>query len=257
MGFGAPQVVDGHPRAGLPFGIFSVLTLRESADMHWANGIEWESLTCAPASAISDPDCTPMDLFFDEFGDTGMADAFDVYGSSKCGTPGGPGYAEAEERATAHLLAREEAQVEANVWAAMAAQAVDLNPAGALTPEKALAALEGWMGRTYGSLGVIHGTRQAASLWSRQVDPSGSRLLTKIGTPVSAGAGYPGTSPVGAAPATGEQWVMASPALFGYRGSTFAAAQLDRAKNDMYAVAQRLYVVGFDPCGVAAVRMTV
>ena len=124
-----------------------------------------------------------------------------------------------------------------------------------------LAALEGWLGSVYGSLGVIHADREAASLLP-DVEKTGARLLTKLGTPVSAGGGYPGTAPTPLdqpAPdrVEGERWLYASPALFGYRGSVFTDSALDRAKNDHYAVATRLYVVGHDPCGVAAVRMTI
>lgn len=160
-----------------------------------------------------------------------------------------------EESATAQLLAREEAQAEAVVWSFMAAQATDLNPAGALPEAEALAVLEGWMGRVYGSLGVIHGSRWAASLWSKRLHSSGSKLLTRLDTPVSAGAGYPGTGPTGTAPGAGEEWVFASPALFGYRGSVFTSSAPDLTRNDYYALAERNYVIGFDPCGVGAVRL--
>lgn len=258
MSFGPPQVVEGQPRVGLPFGLFSVLSLREASDPHWANGIEWETMTCSPASAILDADCdTNIDKFFNGNGEIGEAAGFTVYGSHKCGTPGGRVDLAADEFATAHLLAREEAQAETSVWAQMAAQATDLNAAGALPADEALALLEGWMGSVYGSLGAIHGSRQAVSLFDNAVRANGSRLLTRIGTPVVAGGGYPGTSPAGAAPAAGETWVFASPALFGYRGTIMGHQALDRNNNDMYALAERNYVVGFDPCGVGAVRMDV
>jgi hypothetical protein len=115
------------------------------------------------------------------------------------------------------------------------------------------------MGDGYGSLGAIHADRGAASLWSTNgaVKASGQRLLTTVGTPVSAGAGYPGTSPSGAAAAAGETWVFAAPAMFGYRGSVQSTSALDRGRNDFLAIAERNYVVGFDPCGVGAVRMTI
>jgi hypothetical protein len=256
MGYEPPQVVEGQPRVGLPFGLFSVLSLRGASDPHWANGIEWEAMTCGPVSGISDPDCdTDIDKFFREMSQVGEATSFTVYGSAKCGAPGGGAFQKAEEAAQAHLLAREEAQAEAQVWARLAAQATDLNAAGALAPAEALALLEDWMGRVYGSLGAIHGSRAAVSILDTRVNASGSRLLTKVGTPVVAGAGYPGSSPAGAAHAAGETWVYASPALFGYRGQVSSYRTLDQTQNDVYALAERSYVVGFDPCGVAAVRM--
>lgn len=256
MGYAPALAVEGQPRVALPYGLFSVLTLRGSDDAHWSNGIEWQAMTCDPASSILDPSCTNSpEKFFGDMNVPGEADGFVVYGSATCGTPGSNALQEGEERAQAHLLAREEAQAEANLWARLADEAVDINPAGALSRRAALAKLERWMGSSYGSLGVIHAPRDAASLFPDLKGSSG-RLLTALGTPVAAGAGYPGTSPTGANPAANETWVFASPAVFGYRGPVFTSTALDHEKNDYYALAERQYVIGFDPCGVAAVRMS-
>jgi hypothetical protein len=261
MAFGPPQVVEAQPRVGLPHGLFSVLTLRNADDPHWANGIEWEAMSCSPVTALStfdNPDCsTQFNKQFAPANSRGSAFGFGVYGSAKCGTPGGRIDQKAEEFATADLLAHEEKQAEFVVWKRMAAQATDLHPSGALDPLPALSALEEWMGDVYGSLGVIAGSRGVVSLWSQYIKASGSRLLSQIGTPIAAGAGFPGTSPAGAAAAAGEAWVFASPALFGYRGEVFTASALDRNKNDFYAMSERNYVIGFDPCGVGAVRMNI
>lgn len=262
MGYAAPLKVEGQPRENLPYGLFSVLTLRESNDAHWSNGIEWEAMTCDPASGIDNPDCeTEIEKVFADWGLTGEATSFTVYGSFKCGAPGGRNFEDAKASAIAHLLAREQNQAESYLWERLAAQATDIHPSGALDPLSALAALEKWLGFTYGSLGVINADRGAVTLVSDAVRASGSRLLTQVGTPVIAGGGYPGTSPAGADPAAGETWVFASPALFGYRGQVFdssarAGDLLDRTNNDLYAIAERQYVIGFDPCGVAAVRMS-
>jgi hypothetical protein len=198
-----------------------------------------------------------MTKVFRGSGGVGEAVPFTAVGSYKCGTPGGPAFQRGEEFATADLLAHEQAQVEAFLWSRLAAEATDLNAAGALSPAQALAALEDYIGQTYGSLGVIHGSRGSASTLDTRIVQSGSRLVTKVGTPVVAGAGYLGLSPALAAPAAGETWLFASPTLFGYRGEVFTNAALDRTKNDHYALAERQYVVGFDPCGVGAVRMTI
>jgi len=259
MGYGAPQVVEAQPRIALPFGLFSVVALREASDPHWTNGVEWQAVSCDPVTAQEwqdDPDCdTEIENFFRGPAGTGRASAFTAVGSFKCGTPAGRAFQEGEENAVADLLAHEQSQVESATWRRMAAEATDLNPGGALDMGPALAALEDWIGQEYGALGVIHGTRGAVSVMDTRVSSSGSRLATKVGTPVVAGAGYRGTSPTNVAAAVGETWVYASPALFGYRGQVFTTTALDRAKNDHYAIATRQYVVGFDPCGVAAVRM--
>lgn len=262
VGFsGAPEVVEAMPRVGLPYSLFSVLTLRESRDGRWTGGIEWEALTCDPVTGLDqfdDPDCqTEFEKVFSDLNVIGEARPFSVYGSAKCGVPGGRVDLKAEEQAVANLLVREEVQAEQALWRRLATAATDLNPAGALDPPSALAALEKWLGSVYGSLGAIHGDRGAISMLSKRVSASGTRLLTKVGTPVVAGGGYPGTSPAGAAAADGETWVFASPALFGYRGQVFPRSALDQRNNDFYSIAERDYVIGFDPCGVAAVRMLV
>jgi len=258
MGYGPPVVVEAEPRRELPYGLFSVLALRQSSDPHWMNGITWESVSCDPVTGADwqdDPDCdTDFDKFFRGPGENGEATQFITTGSYLCGAPGGPAYSRGKEFAEADLLAHEQQQAEAFVWRKLAAEASDLNAAGAVSPEEGLALLEGWMG-DFGSLGVIHLPREAASILSKRLNPSGSRLTTKIGSPVVAGSGYPGTSPAGAAPAAGEVWAFVSPALFGYRGEVMSHAVLDRTKNDHYALAERPYVVGFDPCGVGAVRL--
>jgi hypothetical protein len=261
LGYGPPQVVEALPRQPMPFGLFSVLSLRpDSESSRWANGIEWETASCDPVTAFDwqdDPDCdTEFEKFFRGPGAVGTGRPFTVVGSYKCGTPGGQAFQRGEEFATADLLATEERQAEMFVWRRLAAAAADVNPGGALGPAAALAALEDWLGDAYGSLGVIHGPRGLVSMLDTLVNASGSRLLTKVGTPVAAGAGYPGSAPGGAPAAAGETWVLASPALFGYRGEVQTHAALDRQKNDHYALAERQYVVGFDPCGVGAVRMT-
>ena len=264
MGYGPPQVVESQPRQALPYGLFSVLDFRNASDPHWANGIEWESMTCAPASGIEDPDCETF-LPEDEGGGgfekfftsvvRGSAVGFTVYGSDTCGIPGASAFRDAEENATAHLLTREEGQAEAAVWRRLASQATDVHPSGAVSPSRALGLLEKWMGGVYGSLGVIHADREAATMLDTHLEREGSRLVTEIGTPFVAGGGYPGTSPAGAA-TPDVAWMFASPALFGYRGEVFSERVIDQRNNDVYALAERQYVVGFDPCGVAAVRMT-
>jgi hypothetical protein len=368
MSYAPPKDVEALPRAGLPFGLFSVVAFRESSDGHVFNGIQWRAMDCGPVSAVENPGCSTFgpgatEKDFSPALVPGEAESFLVYGTDKCGASARQ-LQEGEENATARLLAREEAQAEAAVWRRLAAVAEDLHPSGPLSPARALATLERWLGSQYGSLGAIHGDRGAVTLLDTLVAPQGSRLVSKVGTPVVAGAGYPGTglivdevqrvtvtdtsdevtSPSGTftltlmgrttapiafdataadvrdavqalflaedgttdievtatggplpgsvdltfdgpyvglplttangsgltnagvavtavteggdpAPVADEAWLIASPALFGYRGPVLAASALDQGNNDHYAIAERQYVVGFDPCGVGAVRM--
>jgi hypothetical protein len=196
----------------------------------------------------------------------GNATGFLVYGTHKC-SPVGISLQEAQSRAVLLLQAREEYRAEQAFWTGdlgntpnLVTGAVTLG-GGAVAPEVALALLEDWIADNYGSLGVIHVTRGAALalIAAKLVERDGGVLRTLIGTPVVAAAGYPGTSPAGANPAAGTSWGFVSPAVFGYRSEVFDATSrvgdlLNRATNDMYAIAERIYLLGFDNCGTAAVN---
>jgi hypothetical protein len=200
-------------------------------------------------------------------GDSGLATPFTVYGHYAC-SPIGRSLSAAQDLATAHLMEREEARVEQAFWTGdlsnvpnLVGSATDITPVGG-SPNAAggVALLEQFIATNYGSLGVIHMTRAAATmaLADDVLTTSGSRLTTKLGTPVAAGAGYPGTGPQGEVPAEAATWMYASPALFGYRSEVFTSSArpgdlLALGTNDLTAIAERSYLIGFDPCGVAAV----
>lgn len=266
------QVVEGIARQPLPYGLFSVLVPRSTADPHWQNteGVQWETLGCNPASGIGewcteDGEVTGLPKNLDVgAGDIGEASPFTVYGSYTC-TPVGHSLEYAEQRATEHLMAREEARAEQALWTGdldnggFAAGAVDA-AAGALSLRRAVARLEGWIAETYGSQGVIHMTREAALLAvaADVVTVRNSGLYTELGTPVVAGSGYPGTGPTGQDPTDAQSYLYATPALLGYRSEVFpsvspAVAGFDKGSNDLHAVAERTYLIGYDPCGTAYV----
>jgi hypothetical protein len=124
-----------------------------------------------------------------------------------------------------------------------------------------LGLLEAIIGQQYGALGVIHLPRAVAlqALGEHLLETKGGRLQTMLGTPVVAGAGYPGSGPDGSS-IPGKPWIYASAALFGYRSDVFTSSNragdlLDRASNDLYAVAERTYLLGFDDCTTAAVQI--
>jgi hypothetical protein len=252
---GAAQAVEGQPREALPFGLFSTVHFRETDRVRWENGVEWESLVCAPVSGVTAEDAAcigDLEYFFRDSCDVGEAHVMTVWGAVKYGVGTGRSLERAEEAAQALLLAREEAQVEALLWQVLLDSApTDVHSGGAVSPALGLALLEDWIGQVYGSLGVVHASRAVASLLDTAVSSRTNRLVTTLGTPVVAGAGYGSYG----TPTATTTWVHATPALFGYRGSVFKATSFDHDKNDMYAVASRQYVVGFDPCGVGAVRV--
>lgn len=281
--FAPPLVLQDTPapRQPLPFGLFSILPWTDTGDVHWLNGVQWESVGCSPASGIGDPSCTPdgsgntqatgLPKVFNVGSQNASAGVFTVYGDYKCSPFGhGDDLTFAQERANQSLLAREEARVEQALWSGDLGNkpsfqgATDLTPGGgAVSPIVALATLEKYLGSVYGSLGVIHVGRGAVNYLGQNqaIVAVGSRLFTRLGTPVVAGSGYTNTSPTGSTPASGEHWAYATPAIFGKRSEVFTSSErrgdlLDRNTNDLYAIAERSYLVGFDNCGVGAIRFT-
>ena len=122
---------------------------------------------------------------------------------------------------------------------------------GTLPPPDALAAVEDFLATSYGSLGVLHMSRGVALRLTGPAGPilaTGGRLHTTVGTPVVAGARY------------SSDRIVATPALLGYRSEVFTSSAtpgdlLDRARNDLYAVAERSYLVGWDDCPIGAATL--
>jgi len=266
------DLVAGAQRIPLPFGLLSVVDLRPDESAHWrGGGVVHEYLDPFTVDSIgpvqnpqSDTAGLPKNLGFpmDESGDDldpGFihSDTFTVYGhfvvSPIAWTP-----EQAQARATENLLTFEEREAEHNFWTGEKGNQPNLTDGvidnGTFDVSKinaAIGALERFIADTYGSLGVIHMNRQlaAAGMTSGTLKANGSKLFTALGTPVVAGAGYPSGS------------IRATPALFGFRSDIFTSSEvrgdlLDRTKNDLYAVAERTYLIGFDPTGVGSVTIT-
>lgn len=265
------DLVAGAPRVQLPFGLFSVLDFRPDGSAHWrGGGVQFEYLDPFTVDSIgpvqspqSDTEGLPKNLDFPEdSGDTrdpgfDSADTFTVYGHYKV-SPIGWTPETAQARATDVLLAFEERAAERDFWTGEQGNQPNLTDGVAAVGtwdiskiNSAIGALERFIADTYGSLGAIHMNRQlaAAGMTSGTLKANGSRLFTALGTPVIAGAGYPSGS------------IRATPALFGYRSDIFTSSArrgdlLDTTKNDLYAVAERTYLIGFDPTGVGSVTIT-
>lgn len=259
-----PQVVTGAPRAPLPYGLFSILGFR-GGEERWENGVLFEGITCDPAGGIGAPDCDPEETIglpksLDANGSpVGEASPFTVYGHHTCSPIGGT-FARAQDLANQHLQVREEARVEQALWTGDLGNVPNLSGAngyaapvnlGTLSPWRAVSLLEQELAARYGSLGVIHMSREIASRLTKEGDlvRQGGRLFTALGTPIVAGTGYASDRIVG------------TPALFGYRGEVFSSSNrpgdlLDRSNNDLYAVAERTYLVGFDECAVLEVTVS-
>ncbi len=262
-----PALVQGAARTPLPFGLFSTFTFRTGD--RWESGVSWDSPTCDPASGIGQWVCPPDTVvglpkdLDPNGGVVGVATPFTVYGHFNC-SPVGSG--DAAELALAHLLSREEQAVEYALWTGNLGNIPNLREAGPVmggAPQSVgdgLAYLEYVIATGYGSVGVIHMTRGMAllALGEDLLETVGGRLQTRLGTPVVAGSGYDGTGPAGTPALTaGQSWAYATPALFGYRSEPFSPGEpvLDRGQNVLMALAERNYLIGYDPCGTAAVLL--
>ncbi|QGJ88883.1 hypothetical protein PBI_TEAMOCIL_29 [Microbacterium phage Teamocil] len=250
-------------RTALPYGLGSVLGWRNGD--RFMTGVNWVSITCDPAGGRGGPHCDPEDVVglpkeFTGERTSGEALPFVVYGHDQCNIAGGNSPEEAQEFATNHLLAREEARAEQALWTGDLGNVPNFSGANGYdapvalgdyaTALEALAAVEQGLAERYGSLGVIHMSRYTATILGKHLEKRGGRLYTRgLDTPVVAGSGYPDAQIVG----TG--------ALIGYRGDVITSSDrpgdlLDRANNTMYAVAEREYVIGFDPCPVVQAGIT-
>jgi hypothetical protein len=164
------------------------------------------------------------------------------------------------------LLATETAGAEHQVWTGLAGATPFLSDAptelaeGETGVALSVGLLDEFIGDTYGAVGVIHCTRAFATvaIAASAMEVRNGRLFSVLGTPVVAGAGYPGTGPANADPDGATQWAYATPSLLVYRSEVFspddpAGSLLDRGKNDLYAIAERRWLVGWDGTGVGAV----
>lgn len=268
------QFVDGPPRVPSPYGLFSVLTVRQPGDQHWQMGVEWESESCAGVGGFGpllDCDVPPSGLPREEGDNAGpvLGDAtpFTVYAEYSC-SPVGRSLADMQRLATLRLQAREESGAERFLWTGelgntpvIADSDAEVLSAVPATPVTALALLEKFAGDAWGGQGVVHVSKLGAVVLTQNgvIKESGSKLVTNMGTPVIAGNGYPGTGPGNTDPEDGTSWAYITPPLIGYRGDieTDSGRQgdlLDRGTNDMTVLAERTYLIGFDPCGIGAVN---
>lgn len=263
MAFAPATTVQGPVRLPLPYGLFSVVSLAEAVTERWENGVNWQALTCDPVAIVvgdcDDPTGFPME-FPEECPPWGEADAFTVYGTARF-TPIAGDLAEGQRLAREVLLAREQAAVEAQVWSLLQAGTPTVVTGG--TAARALGDLEKWIGDVYGSLGVIHASRNAATTLvdARLIKASSGGMYTELGTPVVVGAGYDGSDEGGDPPSSGTEFIAASPAMFGYRSQVIEDSNrpgdlMDRTTNDLYGIAERNYLIGIDPCGTAFASLT-
>lgn len=193
-------LVEGASRLPLPYGLFSVVSMRPSGD-RWENGVLWEPGTTGELGGVPGQDCeSPAEIDLGitaNVEDAAEAAPFTVYGYYH-GNPIATSFEVAQAKAL-DLLSREEARVEKALWTGDLGNAPSLAGTAELLEVddpydyvEGIALLEQSIAADYGSLGVIHMTRQMAviGLSLQALETRNGRLLTALGTPVVAGAGY-------------------------------------------------------------------
>ncbi|GAA3172644.1 hypothetical protein GCM10020001_118930 [Nonomuraea salmonea] len=263
------------------FGLFSVAQWPVEADPHWRCGVQWEPYACGPARLYPIDQCAegePPEKQVEEGTPLVEATPLVVYGGYHCKLPGRTVPADIEDRARQSLALGEQRAVEEAVWTGAAGNspwlaspdATVLNAAetpgagDALKAIGAIAALEAYLGATYGGLGVIHVPRGAvpALAFYQQIVRDGSVLRTVLGTPVAAYGGSPNTGPAGEPAPAGTAWAYATGPVAIRRGEVLVtptpvpAAGFDRKTNQVHLLAEREYVVGWD-CLLGAALMDI
>jgi hypothetical protein len=289
---GARLIVNGPDFATLPYGLWDSLQQRTPDDPHWQNGVTWQDFCPNTTGMTMYEECItvtgtgvappPMPTLTANVTRTDRgATPFSVYAEYD-GSPIGLDFDKAAAEAQ---IARVEnyhmekafwtglAAGQPTVWPHLAANALLLDSAGitlqsAASPivtggagaAQALGALEKQLGTCYSGQGYIHVSRSAlnalvdAHLINVE-DARDGKLITPNGNILVVGGGYPGTSPAGAAPAAGTEWIYATGAVFGYRSEVYVRQMpedFDRAKNTVKLLAYRTYLLGFECCNIAA-----
>jgi hypothetical protein len=125
----------------------------------------------------------------------------------------------------------------------MIAGADDVLDATGYTPTYALAVAEQAIGEAYPGTGIIHMSRQAATVLWENLVVSGGRMQTLQGTPVVIGAGYDNANTL---PDPTTSLFATGPVIL-YRGDVDTREQaINKAHNEVSYVAQRDYVIGWD-----------
>jgi hypothetical protein len=288
---GFRQIIEGPVFTPLPDFLWDAVqhpsTTGENA--HWQQGVTWiercggSGSTYEECIAVTGSGGTPAAgaALADNVDQLSRgATPFTVYAEFDC-APVGQDYA--QDKAVEALARMESYQVsrafwtgtaggQTTVWPHLASnttlddpQGIRLQTAasplvtGGDDPAAALGQVEASLAQCYGGQGLIHIPYSAlpsfkANSLIRQDTPAGP-WMTAAGNIVVPGVGYTGSSPAGAAPATGTSWIYATGAMFGFRSEVYARefpGTFDRAKNTVKMLASRTYLFGFECCHFGA-----
>lgn len=277
----ARKLVAPPARIPLSYGLLSAAKPVEDADVHWRLGVRSEPEPCGPAGVYIDSCPVTGGGVVKAATDLGeecrASTPFTVYSLPVCAPVGE--YAMAERTATGALTNGEARAVEREFESGefgttphlaentqvigedgcieQTAASTPVTGVGAVDLVHAIAHLESSLAECYGNEGVIHVPPAAIArgAWFNLFTQDGPRLRSPMGHLVAAGSGYRGLAPDGSAAPHDQPWLYATGAVFVYRSgitvTSTPAQALDRAKNDMYLVAERTYVLGWECCHFA------
>lgn len=282
MATGPARVIDAPLLTPPPNGLLRSATVIDEEALHFGSALEWPAENCADL-IIRDPCGTAAKPITANHPGTIRYDAFLVDAYDTCSAFAYQA-ADYEGRARRALAARETKAVESEWWTgtlfaanphlARGGYAGTNGPAtttlaGGTAQSLAigLALLVQYLADLNGGTGMIHARPYLAELWFSHFliwrDNSG-KLWTGNGNLIVPGAGYPGTSPTGAAISTTSEWAFATDAVEVHRGpvEVFAprspqqlAEVLDRTTNTVTVRAERLYALTTNGCVNAAVNI--
>jgi hypothetical protein len=251
------HLIEAAPPGPRRYGLFDAATVVDSLDPRYvAAGVQFPELDCGPALDEYDANCGthPTKEFTEGLGYFG-GDPYWLYAQQRCGTVGRTP-AEVADGVRRILTGGEQTAVENVVWTGGAngtspalttsTGVVTVTPA-APGATAALAALEASFYASYGYVGTVHVNTAAYAALTDVVDRSGGAgvLTTELGSRMAYGAGYGTTGPLGTAPDAGFVWAFMTPPVTVRRGDVIqpdVIATMDRATNQYFALAERVYL---------------
>ena len=237
-------------------GLFSKFAPVENSSIRWENGVTWEDVARTDVGTIGQyqkPGTVkglPKVLDKPKGVTVESMEPITVYATFRT-TPLDHTPEEAVAIAAQRLAQYEEYAVERALWNGVGGQGPALiraqewaNDAGVQPAEGAWNAAEKYA-HTPGVAPTFHISKRLGSLLTArqyiEVDPKSGDAYTKMGTPVIFGDGYPDTPPI----------IASTGPILIYRGDVFTstngAGGFDKGTNDLTAVAERQYVVAFNP----------
>ena len=273
--------VEQRPQPGpLRYGLFNVAppqTIQPTPedpnlpDHAYGGGLVYDPVGCGDAHNYAINCDTPVVKTFDPNSPEVTVLPWNVYASLICGTYGyTPDYLAA--KTGLRLYANEQEAVEAAFWSGGFGNAPILTAAGATDVgggltfadiTDAVAALERFAYANYGYHAVLHANTAVhayaadanlvhsadyfGAVWGTPAsDPT---LRTALGTKWVFGGGYPGTGPLGVAPAAGKTYIWITGNVTVWRQPTFTPSlqqTFDRTFNQWNVLSERGYLATFD-----------